>query len=86
MLAPVSQAFQASRYAQGNQHGPEEDDGLKKKIEEDGKDKTVSSPLLQGEGSPIPWSRISTSALLMFVYYKSLLEEEQGVICALQDG
>ena len=61
-----------------------EDDG-KKKNEEDGKDKTVLSLLLQGEGSPVPWSRISTSALLMFVYYKSLLEE-QGVICALQDG
>ena len=58
----------------------------KKKNEEDGKDKTVLSPLIQGEGSPVPWSRISISALLMFVYYKSLLEEEQGVICALQDG
>lgn len=47
-------------------------------MKEDGKDKTVLSPLIQGEGSPVPWSRISISALLMFVYYKSLLEEEQG--------
>lgn len=57
-----------------------------KKKNEDGKDKTVLCPLLPGKGPPIPWSRISTLALLMLVYYKSLLEEEQGVVCALQDG
>ena len=51
-----------------------------------GRTKLYHPPLLLGKGPPVPWIRISNSALLMLVYYKSLLEEEQGVVCALQDG
>lgn len=69
-----------------NQHGPEEDDGKKKKIKKMGRTKLYYPPLLPGKCPPVPWSRISNLALLMLVYYKSLLEEEQGVVCALQDG
>lgn len=58
----------------------------KKKKMKMGRTKLYHPPPLPGKGPPVPWSRSSNSALLMLVYYKSLLEEEQGVVCALQDG